>query len=111
MNTAMPINALFAKPELAIGDPQGFKQVRTSVAEHFSSAQVSQFLGSLDGRKLRIRDFEAVLGKGLLGQNTLATYNQLGDGDQGQIREFYLASLEQVSPELRQKHFKLYSYY
>jgi len=36
---------------------------------------------------------------------------KLGNADQGQIREFYLASLERVTPELRQKFFKLYAYY
>ena len=33
------------------------------------------------------------------------------NGDQGQIREFYLASLERVAPELRTEFFKLYAYY
>jgi hypothetical protein len=35
----------------------------------------------------------------------------LGNADQGQIREFYLASLEKVAPEVRQRFFKLYAYY
>jgi hypothetical protein len=47
----------------------------------------------------------------LLGQATIAEYGRLGNSDQGQIREFYLASLERVAPELRQKFFKLYAYY
>ena len=41
----------------------------------------------------------------------MSHYQQLGNADQGQIREFYLASLERVPPELRQKFFKLYAYY
>ena len=48
---------------------------------------------------------------GILGALTAAEYNRLGNGDQGQIREFYLASLEKVAPELRTKFFKLYAYY
>jgi hypothetical protein len=60
---------------------------------------------------LRIRDFELVLREGILGASTQAEYNRLGNGDQGQIREFYLASLEHVAPELRTKFFKLYAYY
>jgi hypothetical protein len=35
----------------------------------------------------------------------------LSNGDQGQIREFYLASLEKVDASLRDKHFKVYAYY
>ena len=48
-------------------------------------------------------------GKGILGAET--EYGRLGIGDQGLIREFYLASREQVAPELRAKFFKLYAYY
>jgi len=47
----------------------------------------------------------------LLGAETEVAYNKLGNADQGQIREFYLASLELVTPELRKKFLKLYSYY
>ncbi len=61
--------------------------------------------------KLRIRDFETVLAQGGAGARQPAEYGRLGNCDQGQIREFYLASLEQVAPELREKFFKLYAYY
>ena len=60
---------------------------------------------------LRIRDFETVLRTGKLGAGTAAEYGKLQNGDQGQIREFYLASLEKVAPDLRQRFFKLYAYY
>ncbi len=69
------------------------------------------FLKSVERAGLRIRDFEAVLKAGKLGASTAAEYGQLENVDQGQIREFYLASLEKVAPELRQKFFKLYAYY
>ncbi len=52
-----------------------------------------------------------ILRKGVLGATTVGEYNRLGNADQGQIREFYLASLEHVAPELREKFFKLYAYY
>jgi hypothetical protein len=51
-----------------------------------------------------------VLESGKLGGDTAAEYGKLSDGDQGQIREFYLASLEQVDVPLRDKYFKLYAY-
>ena len=57
------------------------------------------------------RDFEDVLRKGNLGASAAAEYSRLGNADQGQIRELYLASLERVAPELREKFFKLYAYY
>ena len=52
-----------------------------------------------------------VLSKGLLGQEALAAYGNLGNLDRGQIRELYLASVEHVAPELRAKYLKIYAYY
>ena len=101
----------FDQPVLAIGDPQSFSAVRNAIEGAFSSGRVAEFLKSLTGSSLRIRDFESVLGRGLLGDSTKAEYGKLGNADQGQIREYYLASLERVPADLRQKYFKLYAYY
>ena len=101
----------FDQPVLAIGDPQSFKAVRSAIDASFSSGRVADFLKSLSGSSLRIRNFETVLDRGLLGAETKAEYGKLGNADQGQIREFYLARLEQVPADLRQKFFKLYAYY
>jgi len=105
------LSSLFEQPVLAVTDPQTFAAVKGAIESSFSSGQVAKFLRSLERSKLRIRDFETVLAKGYLGAGTAAEYNRLSDGDQGQIRELYLASLEQVAPELREKFFKLYAYY
>ena len=102
---------MYEQPVLPISDPQTFTAVKGAIDASFSSGRVAEFLRSLERSKMRIRDFEAVLRKGLLGAGTAAEYTRLGDGDQGQIRELYLASLEQVAPELREKFFKLYAYY
>jgi len=109
-STSTPIGN-FDQPILAIGDPAGFGAVRTAIETAFSSSRVADFLKSLKRDGLRIRHFEAVLDKGLLGASTKGEYAGLGNADQGQIREYYLASLERVTPELRQKFFKLYAYY
>ena len=101
----------FDQPVLAIGDPQSFSAVRSAIEASFSSGRVAGFLKTLTGSSLRIRDFESVLGRGLLGASTKAEYGRLGNADQGQIREYYLASLERVPADLRQKYFKLYAYY
>jgi hypothetical protein len=105
------LSAIYEKPALAIVDPQAFNAVKASVESSFSSGRVAEFLRSLERMKLRIRDFESVLRKGLLGKAAVGEYDKLGNADQGQIREFYLASLEKVAPEMRQKYFKLYAYY
>jgi hypothetical protein len=101
----------FEQPVLAIADPGRFQTVHAAIEEAFSSAKVAGFMQSLSRRGMRIRNFEAVLSNGLLGKTAGAEYNQLGNADQGQIREFYLASLEKVAPDVREKFFKLYAYY
>jgi hypothetical protein len=105
------LSTLKEQPALPIADPAAFGAVKTAVETAFSSAKVAEFLKSLERQGVRIRDFEDVVGKGLLGPKTAGEYKRLPDGDQGQIRELYLASLERVTPELRQKFFRLYAYY
>ena len=105
------MSALHEQAVLPVADPQTFGAVRGAIETAFSSRRVEEFLKSLERAGLRIRDFEDVLAQGLLGASTAAEYDRLGNGDQGQIREFYLASLEKVAPELRDKFFKLYAYY
>ena len=101
----------YRKPELAVADPQTFSAVRQAIETSFAAARVKDFLKSIERAGLRIRDFEAVVRKGILGAPVATEYSRLGNGDQGQIREFYLATLEKVAPEMRAKFFKLYAYY
>ena len=105
------MSTLKEQPVLPIADPVAFGAVKTAIETSISSGKVRDFLRSLERQGLRIREFEDVLGKGLLGPKTAGDYKRLPDGDQGQIREFYLASLEKVAPELRQQFFRLYAYY
>ena len=104
-------NALYERPPVTIADEATFRTVKSAIESSFAAHNVEKFLRSLDRSSLRIRDFESVLSGGKLGVNAAAEYNKLTDGDQGQIREFYLASLEQIDLALRNKFFKLYAYY
>jgi hypothetical protein len=105
------LSALHEQAVIPVADPQAFGAVKSAIETAFSPDKVNDFLRSIQRAGLRIRDFELVLRKGLLGATTTGDYDRLGNGDQGQIREFYLASLEKVAPELRAKFLKLYSYY
>ncbi len=105
------MSATYQQAILTIQDPDTFQSVRESIASAFSSPRAAEFLKSVERASLRIRHFEDVLARGLLGASTGAAYNRLQPGDQGQIREFYLASLEHVSLDLRDRFFKLYAYY
>jgi hypothetical protein len=105
------LTALREQGIIPVNDPQNFGAVQSAIEAAFSAARVKEFLRSMERFGLRIRDFELVLREGILGASTQAEYNHLGDGDKGQIREFYLGRLEHVAPELRTKFFKLYAYY
>ncbi len=105
------MSALFQKAVLEVSDPQSFSSLRGAIENAFSGPRVADFLKSLERAGLRVRSFEAVLKAGKLGTSVAAEYGKLGNADQGQIREFYLASLEKVAPDVRNKFFKLYAYY
>ncbi|HEV2709234.1 MAG TPA: hypothetical protein VGU67_03375 [Edaphobacter sp.] len=105
------MSTLHEQAVLHVADPEPFGAVKSAIDASFSSGKVAEFLRSLDRSRVRVRDFQTVLSKGLLGKAVIAEYGRLGNSDQGQIRELYLASLERVAPELRQRFFKLYAYY
>jgi len=105
------LSTLHEQAVIPVSDHQRFQAVRSAIETAFSPNRVREFLRTLERSRLRIRDFEAVLAKGILGTSTAAEYDQLPASDQGQIRELYLATLEQVAPDLRTEFFKLYSYY
>ena len=104
-------SALYERPPVAVADPGTFGTVREAVQNSFATANVDRFLKSLQRAGLRIREFESVLRSGKLGTSAAELYGRLTAGDQGQIRELYLAALEQVELPLRDKYFKLYAYY
>jgi len=113
-SSATPIDrsaALYERVPMAVGDQLTFAEVKRTIEASFATGNVANFLKSVQRATLRIRDFEAVLQAGKLGAQTAALYAKLTNGDQGQIREFYLASLEQIDLALRDKFFKLYAYY
>lgn len=103
--------ALYERPVLGVVDETTFFEVKNAVEARFGLAGVQDFLRSLDKAALRVRDFEGVLAAGKLGTSAGPQYDKLSPSDQGQIRELYLASLEQVALPLRDRFFKLYAYY
>jgi hypothetical protein len=103
--------ALYERPPMDIVDAAAFAEVKKAIESSYASGNVESFLKSVDRSSLRIRNFEAVLNGGKLGAAVAAQYEKLSNGDQGQIRELYLASLEQVDLALRDRFFKLYAYY
>jgi hypothetical protein len=103
--------ALYERPAMDLVDAATFGEVKKAIETVYAPGNVEKFLKSVERSGMRIRDFEAVLKSGKLGVATAGWYGTLSNGDQGQIREFYLASLEKVDASLRDKHFKVYAYY
>ena len=102
---------MFEQPVMPIQNETQFLDIKRSIEKAFAPTHAAKFLKQIGNAGLRARSFESVLARGLLGKTTSSAYQQLEAADQGQIREFYLHSVEQVAPELRTKFLKVYAYY
>jgi hypothetical protein len=102
---------MFVQPVLPIEDEARFAAIKASLEPLFASSNVAGYLKRVQRSKLRVRDFEGLLQRGLLGATTAEAYKGLSDSDRGQARELYLSLVEQVGLELRGKFLKVYAYY
>jgi hypothetical protein len=102
---------MFEQVAIAVQDEQGFAQLHALIDAVFDAGDVEVFLNRVRKSKLRIRDYEGILGRGLLGKEAIALYQALPVSDQGLTRERYLRLVEAVPLELRQRYFKAYAYY
>ncbi|MGA2674291.1 MAG: hypothetical protein ABSE99_13800 [Terracidiphilus sp.] len=102
---------MFEQAAIAVQDEQGYAQLHARIDAAFDARDVEVFLTRLRRAKLRIRDYEGVLDRGLLGKEAAQLYKALPLSDQGLTRERYLRLVEAVSLELRQRYFRVYAYY
>jgi hypothetical protein len=102
---------MFEQAAIAVRDEQGYARLHALIDAAFDARDVDVFLNRATKAKLRIRDFEAVLKRGLLGKEAAALYQALPVSDQGLTRERYLRLVEAVPLELRQRYFRVYAYY
>jgi hypothetical protein len=102
---------MFEQVAIAVQDEQGFARLHAQLDAVFDARDVEVFLNRVRKSKLRIRDYEGILGRGLLGKEAIALYQALPVSDQGLTRERYLRLVEAVPLELRQRYFKAYAYY
>jgi hypothetical protein len=111
---------VFEKAEIKIEHEKEFSALRAVIARAFASS-TEKFLHQVQRKGLRVRRFEEILAarvfeaidatllkSGVAAKNL---YEALTLPDQGQMREFYLSELEQISAPLRHKFHKLYQYY
>ena len=102
---------MFEQATIAVKDERGYAQLHALMNAAFDAADVEVFLNRARRAGLRIRDFEPVLRRGLLGKEAEALYGALPVSDQGLTRERYLQLVEAVPLELRQRYLKVYAYY
>ena len=102
---------MFEQAAIAVRDEQVYAQLHALIDAAFDSRDVETFLDRVTKSKLRIRDYEGVLKRGLLGKEAVGLYEALPVSDQGLTRERYLRLVEAVALELRQRYFRIYAYY
>ena len=102
---------MFEQAGIAVQDEQGYSKLHTLIDAAFDPRDVEVFLTRVTKAKLRIREYEGVLGKGFLGKDAVGLYQALPVSDQGLTRERYLRLVEAVPLELRQRYFRVYAYY
>ena len=102
---------MFEQAAFAVENQQAYQQLAARVDSALAANRADLFLASVASKRRRIRQFEEILAAGLLGKDAPALYAQLATSDQALLREKYLAQIEKVPNELRQRFLKLYAYY
>jgi hypothetical protein len=102
---------MFEQATIAVRDEQGYEKLHKLIDAAFDAGDVEVFLNRVRRSSLRIRDYEGILKRGLLGKEAVRLYNALPVSDQGLTRERYLRLVEAVPLELRQRYLKVYAYY
>jgi hypothetical protein len=111
----------YEQPPLLIEAEAIYAVLHSALERQLAPEQVERLLRMLENRGLKARSFEQLLearvleqlDKQLAGSGKTAGqwYAELPVPDQGQLREFYLTSIEAVDPGLREKYAKIYRYY
>ena len=102
---------MFEQAAISVQDEKTYAKLHALIDAAFESSDVEVFLNRVIRTKLRIRDYESVLSRGLLGKEAIALYKALPVSDQGLTRERYLRLVESGAADLRQRYLKAYAYY
>jgi hypothetical protein len=109
---------IFEPGVIKVEKEREFGDLKAAMEKAFAADRVTKYLKSLDSRKIRIRNLDAVFAADVIDRATgdkagaaRSLYGSLPVSDQAQMREFYLSKIEEVDPALRAKFHKLYQYY
>ena len=111
----------FEQAQIPVQKTEEFEQLRSAIARVFAAGSIEKLLKKLQGKSVRIREFEKVLEEDIFeavdsalaqsGKSAKQLYSTLALSDQALMREFYLERIEQVDPKLRQRFQRVYRYY
>ena len=101
----------FEQAAIAVMDKPKYAELHAAIDAAFDARDVEVFLNRVKKSKLRIRDYESILGRGLLGKEAIALYEALPVSDKALTRERYLRLVEAVPAELRRRYLRVYAYY
>jgi hypothetical protein len=102
---------MFVQAPIEVQDTERHARIEQRLKQAFSPVEVEVFLSRVRRAGLKIRDFDAILKRGLLGKAAEVDYSALPVSDQALTRESFLALLEKVELKLRQRYAKIYAYY
>jgi len=105
------LQRMFEQATIAVKNELGYGKLRALIDAAFETREVEGFLRRVVKGKLSVRDYESVVGRGLLGRDASEIYAGLPVSDQAMIRERYLRLVEEVPARLRQRYFKAYVSY
>jgi len=101
----------FEQAAIKVEKQQEFGELKAAIERAFRPQAVESFLKKMQGKGIRIRDFDSLVRRGILDDGTQELYQSLAVSDRAQLREFYLSRVEEVEPRLRTKFHKIYQYY
>ena len=108
----------FEQATIKVEKEREFEALKSAISRAFAPENVEKYLKQVASAKLRIRDLDGILSKGVIDrvlprsdERSKDLYQALTLTDQGQMKEFYLSRIEEVDHELRTKYHKLYQYY
>jgi hypothetical protein len=108
----------FEPATIKVEQVREFEELKGAIERALQPGQAVKVLKKMQGKGIRVRDFDSVLAQRLLDEpaaecerRAQALYASLTLSDQAQMREFYLSRIEEVEPALRARFKKLYQYY
>ena len=109
---------IFEPGVIKVEKEREFGDLKSAMEKAFAADRITKYFKELDGRKIRVRNLDAVFAASVIDRATgekagtaRSLYSSLPVSDQAQMREFYLSKIEEVDPALRAKFHKLYQYY